>query len=377
MSRRSVILGIVVGLALSAIVLAMVESMQRPRAKASPPGPILSDCDGAIRRLVIHYTPEAAEIVAVTYREFLSQLPPDVTVHVVVPNEAAMLDFTERITPINCRLEPIVAAHPITSWARDRWLALAPTGNGLPGTLVRPWAEKGAESWPARAGDERVAADIARSLAPADMVCRSGLYFDGGDFVADAETVFVTPAVLGRNVGRKVEDRQELVRLLGELTGRRVVLLDRAPPHHAGMYMMPAGDGVMLVGDPQLGRATLARSPAPTDIMPVEADFSAQTQSLFDAVAEQCRRQGYRVVRVPVVPGVDGRTYLTCLNAILDQRDGRRVVYMPSYARADDFNAAGREAWEGLGYQVRPVDCTAVFPHFGSLRCLVNVLRRA
>ena len=30
-----------------------------------------------------------------------------------------------------------------------------------------------------------------------------------------------------------------------------------------------------------------------------------------------------------------------------------------------------------LGYEVRRVDCTDTYPHFGSLRCLVNVMRRS
>ena len=43
---------------------------------------------------------------------------------------------------------------------------------------------------------------------------------------------------------------------------------------------------------------------------------------------------------------------------------------------ATGLNAAGRAVWEGLGYEVRAVDCTTVFRHFGCLHCLVNVLSR-
>ena len=84
----------------------------------------------------------------------------------------------------------------------------------------------------------------------------------------------------------------------------------------------------------------------------------------------------YRVVRVPIAPGRDGRTYLTYLNAILDHRDGRRIVYMPVFSQAEALNLAAQRAWSNLGYEVRPVNCDACHPHFGSLRCLVNVLSR-
>ena len=93
-------------------------------------------------------------------------------------------------------------------------------------------------------------------------------------------------------------------------------------------------------------------------------------------MAAQCRAAGYRVVRIPVVPGEDGRTYLTYVNAILDQRDGQPIVYMPVFAGVNALNRAAAAVWRSLGYEVRPVSCDACYRHFGTLHCLVNVLRR-
>ena len=76
---------------------------------------------------------------------------------------------------------------------------------------------------------------------------------------------------------------------------------------------------------------------------------------------------------MPVIPGRDGRTWLTPLNAILDEG----VVYMPVYRCAPALNRAAERVWKELGFEVRPVDCTEAFVHYGSLRCLVNVLSRA
>jgi len=159
-----------------------------------------------------------------------------------------------------------------------------------------------------------------------------------------------------------VQTVEELEATLAKVIGRRVVLLRDAPNHHAGMFMMPVGDRTVLVGDPSLARELVDCD------KPNEA-----TQRQFDSVAAACSAAGYRVVRIPVVPGRDGRTYLTYVNAIL----GHRVVYMPVYAHVPALNEAAAAVWRGLGYEVRPVDCTAVYPHFGSLRCLVNVLRRS
>jgi hypothetical protein len=372
------IVGGCIGLCVAVAVLALGG---RPRA-APPPleaGPLLSDCDGALRELVIQYVPAAGPSVEGTHRSFLSQLPTDVKVHVVCPGRAAFDDLRRRVGAVACELRPVVTGHEMTAWARDRWLALGPQRPGRAVTLLSPRDEAAAELWPQRAGDARIADDLARALGRRVASARSRVYFDGGDFAADDRRVFVTPAVLRRNLQRTVATADELARELAATLRRRVVLLRDAPDHHAGMFLMPVGDSTVLVGDPGLARELLARrgtlAPGP-GLTGVGDDFSDATQQRFDAVAEQCAAAGCRVVRIPVVPGRDHRTYLTYLNAILDERDGRRIVYLPTYAHAPALNEAAATVWQGLGFDVRPVDCTAVYPHFGTLRCLVNVLRR-
>ena len=82
----------------------------------------MSECDGAIREIVIHYVPEAAEIVVPTYRDFLRQLPGDVVVRVVCCNRAAFDDLAARVAPTKCTLSPVIVDHPITGWSRAEWL---------------------------------------------------------------------------------------------------------------------------------------------------------------------------------------------------------------------------------------------------------------
>jgi N-dimethylarginine dimethylaminohydrolase len=375
-SKRHVLLGVLLGLAASMGLLSIDRgSAIRP---PHPAGPLLADCDGTLRQAVIHYTPESADVVLPTYRAFLRQLPADVTVQVVCPDRPAYDDLLARIGAVDCRLAPVIVGHPITAWSRDRWLALGANG-GQPAVLLCPRNEDGAAVWPAREGDERVAGDLAAALGSSVGWRSSDLYFDGGDFAADGETAFIRPAVLFRNLQRTVETRQELLDHLAATLKRRIVLLDDAPDHHVAMYLMPIGNRTLLVGDPRLAERLLAGSPAKGAVdsyLPGGPDFSQATAARFDAVAEQCRAAGYRVVRIPVVPGVDGRTYITYVNAILDQRDGRRLVYMPTFGPADVLNRAAAAVWAGQGFEVRAVDCTAASRHFGALHCLVNVLNR-
>src|SRR5262249_26197540 len=161
-----------------------------------------------------------------------------------------------------------------------RWLPLGP-GHGQPTTLLCPHAEDGAAVWPARMGDQKVADDLAAALGPSLRAWRSDLYFDGGDFDADGETAFARPAIVLKNVQLSVATLVDLLDALSSLLGRKVVVLEGAPDHHVGMYLMPVGDRTVLVGDPRLAQDVLAGSPeeaaAVAAFLPGGADFTDAT----------------------------------------------------------------------------------------------------
>ena len=382
MLRWPTLLGILLGLLAASAILALTGT---PEHRPLPSGPILSECDGHLRELVLQYEPAAKPIVAPVYRDFLRALDPDVSVLLVCPNRPAFEDFAAAVGPVPCIVTPIFTGHPMTAWSRDRWVALTPAATGCPTTLWSPRGEAGDEVWPARAGDERIGRDIAAALDPFVHARRSDLYFDGGDFLADGDTVFVMPRVLQRNLQQTVRSRAQLVDLFARELKRRVILLDEAPDHHAGMFMASVGGKTMLVGDPTLAHQLIAAEmPDPNHAatnefmhLPGGPDFTAPTQHLFDAVAAQCAAAGYRIVRIPLVPARDGRSYLTYVNVLMDQQGNRRIVYLPFYRGVEPLNAAARSVWQSLGYEVRPVDCTTAYPHFGCLHCLVNVLTRS
>jgi hypothetical protein len=371
MFRWQTIVGVMLGLLVGSAILALTGG---PVRRPVPSGPLLSECDGHLRELVVHYEPAAKDVVGPIYRQFLNAVGSDVVVYVVCPDRAAFDDFAATVGTVPCRVHPLVTGHPITAWSRDRWVAFTPGTTGGATTLWSPRGEAGDEVWPARAGDERVGQDIAAALKPTVLARRSALFFDGGDFLTDSDTVFVVPRVLQRNIQQTVGSREEFIRLLSREFQRRVILLNAAPDHHAGMFMASVGNKTMLVGDPALARNLVSSESMG---LPGGADFTPATQHLFDAVAAQCAAAGYRVFRIPVVPACDGRTYLTYVNVLLDQQGGHRTVYLPVYRGADRLNAAARAVWEGLGYEVRPIDCTTAYRHFGCLHCLVNVLRRS
>ena len=370
--------GIVIGLLLAAAVI----STSRPASSGTGAfgGRILSECDGAIRSIAIQYC-TGAEFTHDAYRQFLRALPPDVSVYVLCPSSREYEALHRAVSPVPARLIPVVVDHPITCWSRDRWIALNNQRKGS--LLLCPQAEEAAPVWPLRQGDQRVAFDLGeylRNAAPLANIsaARAEIDFDGGDFLADGENVFVTPNVARRNLGRAVSDRESLRRVLRDRLRRNIVLLDDAPDHHAGMFMASAGGRTMLVGDVRLGREMEAAiSPALLQKLPGGPDFSESAQRRFDRVAEQAAALGYRVIRIPTLCSADAKTYLTYVNGIIDDRAGQKRVYMPIYRGAEAMNAAAERVWRQIGCDVTPIDCTGVFPHLGTLHCLVNVLERS
>ena len=190
--------------------------------------------------------------------------------------------------------------------------------------------------------------------------------------ILDTDTVLRQLEELSPLLGKS---REELEKVLSDELGRKIILLEQSPEHHAGMFMMVTGNRTVVVADPELGRNLIPAAEIPE--LPGGADFSQATQGLYDAVAKQVAAAGYRVVRIPQIPAADGKTFLTYLNVIIDCQKGKRIVYMPEYRGVEKMNQAARKVWEGLGYEVRPIDCTNVFRQFGTLHCLVNVVERS
>src|SRR3954466_691602 len=131
MLRLPHILGILIGLTGATLLLSSISGRQSPRPVT---GPMMSECDGSLREIVIQYTSGAQNVLPV-YRDFLPLLAPDVIVDVVVPDEPSFDELRSVLPTISCTLRPIIVNHPMTAWSRDRWVALLPAHVGEPTTL--------------------------------------------------------------------------------------------------------------------------------------------------------------------------------------------------------------------------------------------------
>ena len=195
--------GICIGLLAAAVVLAMTGRAE----KSIGYGPMLSECDGRIRSVAIQYVRGATFAVPV-FRQFLGVLPRDVKVFAICPDQNSFDELKSALGLESGRLTPILTGHAMTAWARDRWISLEPGPGESASTLVAAGAENGAEIWPQRKSDQQIAQDLARAIGKRSL--RSGLYFDGGDLLADSHSVFIAPGAIMRNIQHTCADQAEL-----------------------------------------------------------------------------------------------------------------------------------------------------------------------
>ena len=382
-------LGTLLGLGVAVLVLLTVarSPAEQQRDPTSTPPALLSETDGAIREVALHYVPKIFGAVRETYTDYLRALPRDVTLRVVVANDLSTADqrrlrgfFDDIDTTLWARTRIVPSPGPITTWSKDRALVTAPSPEG-PAWLVAT-AEPD-HKWPERYGDWLTVDALARTSSKRFERHVAPFDFDAGDFAVAKGHIIVDANLILKNQRRGIVDAGALEHRLEAWFGAPVVVLGTrpgdTPPHHLSMYMTPLHDDVVLVGDPRRARDLLGPDFRPgadsaETGRPLVADFSTATQRRFDNAAERLAQLGYRVIRIPNVP-LEDKTYLTYTNGVYETRDGRHIAYLPTYG-INELDLAARETYARLGWEVRPIRVRHVYPFHGTIGCLVNVLAR-
>ena len=79
------------------------------------------------------------------------------------------------------------------------------------------------------------------------------------------------------------------------------------------------------------------------------------------------------MVPIPVVPSTQPFVWLSYDNALVDVREGRTHVIMPTYG-VPELDRAARAAFERVGAIVHEVRVDRLFRQGGSVRCVVEPL---
>jgi len=240
-------------LALGVWIAASAETRDAQRAR---PLRLEPDSEGHLERVLIHFTPSAADDLVTTYRDVVGALADDTEVLVAVETTRHFEQLRTALGEIGRdrrrrSLRPIVVGRPITAWSRDRF-ATARRG-AHPRLLVPP---QRISPLAPRANDWVVPWTVSAELGGAVESLETTFDFDGGDLIADESRVYATALVLDRNRDRPAGRRETLREELRRTTGLDVVLIGAAatevPDHHIGMFLTPLGDDRVLVGDPSL-----------------------------------------------------------------------------------------------------------------------------
>jgi hypothetical protein len=369
-----------VGAALAALGLHEKSTeLPRPVVKARPR--LLSEADGALAHVLMHWVPSLAPMVEETYRDFLSQLAADVDVTLVVGEPFAAPDRARLDTFLaGRRVHVVTAPGPITTWSKDRALVTAADERGIRRLVVPAEPTSG---WRERHNDW---ATVGRVVAGSPD--RLGLEvtpfdYDAGDFAVGGGRLLVDTNLLEKNRHRGYRTLGQLAARVSEYFQMPVVGLGNnwgdTPRHHLSMYMTPLRGNTVLVGDPRLAAElvgpgwTAGETSAETD-EPLVADFSPATQERFERAARELRAQGFDVVRIPNVP-FDDKTYIAYSNGVYEVRGGEERVYLPVYG-VDALDQAAARIYEKLGWKVVPVRVRRLYRYHGTIGCVVNVLGR-
>lgn len=387
------LLGPVIGAGL--VVAGLVAHAHFAAANVQPPAPklagVVSDDSSALREVLIHYVPGEEATFAETYRDFLGTLPKETRVVAVHPKGARpRLDaFLGSVSPdLAGRTRAVEITTPMGIWSKDRALVLAdPKAAEGTTTFIVPPRPRARES--GRPFDWDIIPAVAAAAPAQFKVQQVPIAFDAGDFAVAGTRVLYDANLYARNRGRGYPSPVAFREKMKQLVGRDVVMLGTeegdVPRHHMSMYMAPLDGNVVLVGDPAAGAKIVGPGYMPGEKSVetgklLRADNSEATQARFDRAAADLGRAGFKVVRIPTV-AYDDRTYFAYTNGVYETRNGKKTAWVPAFAAGDDslaadLDAAAREVYASLGWEVRPVAVRKLYPMHGTIGCVVNVLSR-
>ena len=358
-------------------------------------GEVLVEDDGALAEVLFQYVASQEEVVAPTYTDFLRALDPSIRLVAVVPRDAdagtsdaaplrAFLATVDPSGSLAARTRIVETAGPITVWSKDRALVLA-----APRTqLVVPMRPD--PKWRERFNDWATLSAVAQAMPAQYLVNEVPLDYDAGDFAVTGDKIIVDVNLVAKNQKHGLTTAKALSEFLARTFHRAIIVLGDVdgdvPRHHLSMYMTPIGDGAVLVGDPRAGRDLVGPvftpgEESPDTGEPLVADFSEPTLAKFDRAAKDLTLAGFRVERIPVVP-FDDKTYVTYTNGVYETRGGRKIAYVPQYAKgaADaavaKMDALAADKYRALGWDVRSIRVRDAYRYHGTIGCLCNVLRR-
>lgn len=350
----------------------------------------LCEFDGRIETIFMHAPDGLVGRVAKPAYDLLNALPSGVRFTFACNTRAAVMEMQGRLKQWDSfarhKISLLMSEGPLSVWSRDRYIAVRST-DGILGWLI-PRVAPNADA-NRREKDRRVPMSIG-SIADGMFVAETPLILEGGNLLASRKQVFIGASIFkdNKDLGGPDQVKADLAKLFAMPV---VIVADQAgetPIAHIDMYLTVLADDHVLVGSPTLASETIknadegSRSELHERLFDLpdqkgdEPDFSSERAAAFDQIADSLAKQGLRVSRIPYVDSRKGDFIVTYNNVLQEQRDGRHIVYMPTYA-IPALDTVARKVYEGLGCEVVPIDVSPISHKLGAVRCLANVAERS
>ncbi|MHC5010661.1 MAG: hypothetical protein ACYTG6_06865, partial [Planctomycetota bacterium] len=371
-----------------------------------------SDCEGAIAEWILFLPDRSPGVFLETFTQIVTRAHPAIRFQIAYASRDAADALKARLrkrgfTDLD-RVAWKQAPGQLWPWVRDQFLV----GTDVHGRSVvyAHHPDYYARFTTPDGIDGNVSRAMVEILARTRPV-RTRARIEGGAIVADGDRAFLNPEVVATAMrAGDFPDRSSYLDYLGDLYDLEVEVVRTRPggaPGHCDLFMVPAHSNHIVLGDPRLGVELLGTAPRdeiarfearlhkvidaspPDDLLrsltnaPIEQHLlleNGRERAIrdYEAVAEQCRRLGYTVVRVPLLMLDADRSgapiALSYTNVIQDERDGRHTVYLPTYGLPTLARAAA-QTWRGIGYRVVEIDTLGPGLNGGGLRCLSHVFR--
>ena len=351
---------------------------------------VLSEADGALSHVLMHWTPSADRDLASPYTDFLRALNENVRVTLVLPRQLSDFDqnlLESRLKQVDPtqkllhRVERVTVGGPITPWSKDRALvSYRDSGTGRT-RLIIPAEPVGA--WKERHNDWLSVSEVVKRYPSQFELDTTPFDFDAGDIAVGRGVLIFDTNLLEKNRRRGFATLRQLAGRLGEYFQMQAVTLGQklgdTPRHHLSMYMTPLTKNQVLVGDPVAARAIVGEGfkPGERSVETGElltADFSPTMIARFQRAKDDLVAQGFEVTSIVNVP-FDDKTYFAYTNGVFEVRGGRRIAYVPVYD-IPALDESAHATYRGLGWEVIPIHVRSLFAYHGTIGCVVNVLER-
>ncbi len=314
------------------------------------------------------------------------------------------------------RVQICASNNAYSIWAQDSTLVV---GNNV--------VEQDRMWFPGR-GDGAVASELAKANPELKYKRMEGIFIDGGNQLATDDTVFVGsdavafaikdmksyPSKYDKITGdlkidnAKSLSQEELVKTMMDRTfpHQKVVVIGykgEQPAFHIDMAMTPlgkvdpeTGKKVITVGDPSMALNILKdiKEKDPEKFASYEKSLSEKLngwirnpldglfehlkddkalQENFDAVAKGLEDSGYKIERVPYLGSSSLRyhPWITYNNSVVDGNN----IFIPNFG-IPELDNAGNGVYKKYGYDIVPLDMTAVSSLQGAINCITKVIER-